>query len=93
MWAFSRDGALPFSKFLYRLNSRTHTPVYSVCAAGSIAILVGVLVFAGPVATSAIFSAAVVGQYVGLSIPILCRLFGGREWVPGVFSLGKFVRF
>ena len=91
MWAFSRDGALPFSRILYHINPITHTPIYAVCTAALVAVLVGLLVFAGPTASGAIFSACVVGQYVTLSIPILCRLLGGQEWVPGVFSLGKAV--
>jgi len=90
MWAFARDGALPFSKIIYRVNQRTRTPVYAVIASAIIAYLAGLLVFAGPVAVSAIFAACVVGQYIALSIPIACRLLCGREWVPGVFSLGKF---
>ena len=28
-FAFSRDGALPFSKYMYRINSYTKTPVNS----------------------------------------------------------------
>lgn len=91
MWAFSRDGALPFSKFIYHLNQKTRTPIYAVCTSALIAFVIGLLVFAGPVAISAIFSACVVAQYIALSIPILSRLLGGQKWVPGVFDLGRFV--
>ena len=73
------------------MNHTTQTPIYAVCAAAFIAFIVGLMVFAGPVAISAIFSACVVAQYISLSIPILCRLLGGQEWVPGVFDLGKYV--
>ena len=73
------------------MNHTTQTPIYAVCAAAFIAFIVGLMVFAGPVAISAIFSACVVAQYISLSIPILCRLLGGQEWVPGVFDLGNYV--
>lgn len=56
-----------------------------------ISLLLGLLAFAGPVAIGAIFSLVVTGQYVAYSIPIACRFFGGAEWVPGPFSLGRMV--
>ena len=47
------------------------------------------LAFAGPAAISAIFSLVVAGQYVAYSIPIASRFFGGQEFVPGPFYLGR----
>lgn len=92
MWAFSRDGALPFSRFIYRLNPKTRTPIYAVCSSAFVALLAGLLAFGGSVAISSVFSASVVAQYIALSIPVLCRLLGSQTWVPGVFTLGKYVR-
>ncbi|KAJ3485620.1 hypothetical protein NLI96_g4821 [Meripilus lineatus] len=89
MWAFSRDGVLPFSSFLYRRNKKTGTPIYAVWGSALLSFIAGLMVFAGPVAVSAIFSACVVAQNISLSIPFLCRDFGGQEWVPGVFDLGR----
>ncbi|KAH9973550.1 APC amino acid permease [Lactifluus volemus] len=89
-FAFARDGALPFSSWLYRMNSFTKTPVNTVlfCAAGSIAL--GALVFAGTQAVNAVFSISNIAQYIAYSIPIAARWIWRKEngWTPGPFSLG-----
>jgi len=90
IFAFSRDGGLPFSRYLYRMNKYTQTPVNCVWFAAFISLLLGLLAFAGPAAIGAIFTLVVTGQYIAYSIPILCRFYGGVEWVPGPFTLGKF---
>ncbi|KAI0324638.1 APC amino acid permease [Cubamyces sp. BRFM 1775] len=89
-FAFARDGALPFSRFVYHVNTRTRTPVNAVWASAFLALILGLLAFAGPTANSAIFSLAIAGQYTAFTIPIVSRFLGGREWVPGPFSLGRF---
>ncbi|KAI0255444.1 amino acid permease-domain-containing protein [Lactifluus subvellereus] len=89
-FAFARDGALPFSSWLYRMNNFTKTPVNTVwfCAAGSIAL--GALVFAGTQAVNAVFSISITALYVAYSIPITARWIWRKEngWTPGAFSLG-----
>ncbi|RPD65332.1 APC amino acid permease [Lentinus tigrinus ALCF2SS1-7] len=90
IFAFARDNGLPFSGLIYRVNKRTATPVNAVCASAFVALLLGLLAFAGPSANSAIFSLGVSGQYVAFSIPIVCRFLGGAEWTPGPFTLGRF---
>ncbi|KAI0297037.1 amino acid/polyamine transporter I [Multifurca ochricompacta] len=89
-FAFARDGALPFSGWLYRMNSFTKTPVNTVwfCAAGTIAL--GALVFAGTQAINAVFAISITALYVAYSIPIAARWIWRKEngWTPGTFSLG-----
>ncbi|KAI8986825.1 APC amino acid permease [Trametes punicea] len=89
-FAFARDRGLPFSGYIYKINNRTKTPVNAVWASVFIALLLGLLAFAGPSANSAIFSLAIAGQYTAFSLPIASRFLGGREWVPGPFNLGRF---
>ena len=74
------------------MNSWTHTPVNCVWFACFTSLLLGLLAFAGPAAIGAIFSLVPTGQFVAYSIPIACRFFGGQEWVPGPFTLGRMVR-
>ncbi|CAL1708579.1 unnamed protein product [Somion occarium] len=88
VFAFSRDGALPGSSYLYRINKHTGTPVNCVCFAACLASLLGLLVFAGSIATSALFSLSVTGQYIAYIIPISSRFLGGEKWTPGLFNLG-----
>ncbi|KAJ7703881.1 amino acid/polyamine transporter I [Mycena rosella] len=89
-FAFSRDGALPFSRFLYKINSVTGTPVRCVWFSATCAALLGLITFAGPAAAGALFTLGVVGQYVANSIPITARVLGGQPFKKGPFHLGVF---
>ncbi|KZS87161.1 APC amino acid permease [Sistotremastrum niveocremeum HHB9708] len=89
-FAFARDGALPFSKYLYRMNGYTKTPVNTVWFAVAIALLLGLLAFAGASAINAVFSLGVVGAYIAYSIPIICRFVFENEFKAGPFTLGRF---
>jgi len=88
-FAFSRDGALPFSSWLYRMNAFTGTPVNTVYFTCGCALLLGLLVFAGAAAINAIFSLSVVALYVAYAIPIAARFLGENDFQPGPFSLGR----
>ncbi|KDQ54536.1 hypothetical protein JAAARDRAFT_196453 [Jaapia argillacea MUCL 33604] len=89
-FAFSRDGALPFSRILYRMNSYTGTPVNTVWFVCIWAILLGLLAFAGAVAINAVFEIGVVAAYIAYSIPIAARFLGENDFKPGPFTLGAF---
>ncbi|KAF9644428.1 APC amino acid permease [Thelephora ganbajun] len=88
-FAFSRDGALPFSSILYRMNSYTKTPVNTVWFCCIISILLGLLAFAGGQAIGAIFALSVVGLYVAYAIPIAARFIFENDHKPGPFDLGR----
>ncbi|KAF5364229.1 hypothetical protein D9756_000907 [Leucocoprinus leucothites] len=89
-FAFSRDGALPFSKWLYRMNKRTGTPANVVWFDAILALILGLLVFAGEQAINAIFSMSVTAIYIAYAIPIVVRFTGGNDFQPGPFYLGVF---
>jgi len=89
-FAFARDGGLPFSRILYRINRYTQTPVNCACFSAFIAFLLGLLSFAGSSAISAIFNLGIVGAYTAYTIPIISRFAGGTEWRAGPFTLGRF---
>ncbi|KAB5594905.1 Amino acid permease [Ceratobasidium theobromae] len=91
VFAFSRDGAMPFSSMLYRMNLLTKTPVNTVWFSVFVAALMGLLAFAGEAAIGAVFSISVIGLYVAYTIPIGARfLFKGHNYKPGPFNLGMF---
>ncbi|CEL55191.1 GABA-specific permease OS=Saccharomyces cerevisiae (strain ATCC 204508 / S288c) GN=UGA4 PE=1 SV=1 [Rhizoctonia solani AG-1 IB] len=91
VFAFSRDGAMPFSSILYRMNEHTGTPVNTVWFSVFIAALLGLLAFAGEVAIMAVFSIAVIGLYIAYIIPIGARfIFKQHSFKPGPFTLGVF---
>ncbi|KAA1473610.1 amino acid transporter [Dentipellis sp. KUC8613] len=90
IFAFSRDGGLPFSRSLRRVNTRTRTPIGAVWFAAFVSLLLGLLAFAGPQAIGAIFSLVVAGQYVAYAIPISARFLGTNDFKKGPFHLGVF---
>jgi amino acid transporter len=90
-FAFARDGALPFSSYLYRMNSFTKTPVNTVWFVAVSSIVLGMLSFAGPQAINAVFSLSVTALYIAYSIPIIARFVFKNNFKPGPFSLGIFV--
>ncbi len=93
LFAFARDGALPFSSTLHRINSYTGTPFAAVwfCATGS--FLIGLLAFAGETATNAIFAMSVGALYLAYIVPIACFVLakGTDRARVGPFTLGRFV--
>lgn len=90
-FAFARDGALPFSKFLYRMNTFTGTPVNAVWFDCVLALLIGLLALVGGAAINAVFTIAVTATYVEHVTPIVSRFAFENDFKPGPFSLGVFV--
>ncbi|KAJ7595071.1 amino acid/polyamine transporter I [Mycena floridula] len=90
MFAYSRDGALPLSKFLYKISPAQMIPVRAVWVTALGAALLGLTALGGAAASGAIFSMSVVGQYLCYSAVITARWTGGQEFVPGPFNLGRF---
>jgi amino acid transporter len=68
------------------------SPVNAVWVTAFLSLLLALLAFAGPAAIGAVFSLAVIGQYLAYSIPTTARFVGGQPFTPGPFNLGKFVR-
>ncbi len=93
IYAFSRDGAIPGSRFWHKVNKRTRTPTNSIWFA-----VVGAFILGVPslythkgvaVAFFAIVSVAVVGLYISYVIPVLLRRLRGPNFTPGPWQLGK----
>lgn len=89
-FAFARDGALPLSSILYRINSFTGTPVNTVWFVVVMAALLGLLAFAGAGAIDAIFTMSITALYVAYAIPIFSRFAFDNNFKPGPFNLGFF---
>ncbi|KAJ4360507.1 GABA-specific high-affinity permease [Didymosphaeria variabile] len=80
-WAFSRDGALPFSSFFRRVSPRLFIPIRAVWGCVLVACVLGLLCLIAPAAASALFSLAVAANNVAWGTPILCRLIWGQKKV------------
>ncbi|KAL2696481.1 hypothetical protein AAEP93_002895 [Penicillium crustosum] len=94
-WAFSRDGALPFSSFFRKVSQRKYMryqPVRMVCGIVAASVLIGLLCLIDEAAASALFSLAVAGNDLAWLTPILARLlWGGDSFIPGEFYTGKYL--
>ncbi|KAK0228871.1 amino acid permease-domain-containing protein [Armillaria fumosa] len=90
IFAFSRDGGFPLSRWVYYVNPRTRIPSHAVWFGTFLSLLLGILAFAGENAIGAVFSLVITGQYVSYSIPMAVRFLGGKTVQPGPFRLGFF---
>ncbi|KAE8382073.1 amino acid/polyamine transporter I [Aspergillus bertholletiae] len=91
-WAFSRDGALPFSSFFRKVSKKIrYQPVRMIWGVVVSAIIVGLLSIINNAASNALFSLAVAGNDLAWMMPILCRLVWGQDrFHPGEFYTGRF---
>ncbi|ORZ14661.1 amino acid/polyamine transporter I [Absidia repens] len=90
LWALSRDGVIPFSKFWYKLN-RFDIP--HRCLILELLIVVGIIMpaFGSQVYWTAIMSTAVICVNMSYGLPLFCRLIWKRNLkLDGPFKLGKF---
>lgn len=66
VYSFSRDGALPLSRFWYHVNRRTGSPVRAIVLCVVISFLVGVPGLANDTVLGALFSLTATGLCWGL---------------------------
>ena len=95
-YAFSRDGALPGSNTLTRLNHH-RVPYMSVIAMGVAALIVTIPALEGddnafPYAFFAVVSITVIGLYIAYVIPVFLRWRLGEAYERGPWNLGGHYR-
>ncbi|KIJ17674.1 hypothetical protein PAXINDRAFT_129948 [Paxillus involutus ATCC 200175] len=92
VFAFSRDDALPGSRWWKRVNRYTQTPVNAVWFVMLLSSICGVLSFS-VAAFNSLASASVIGLYISYVTPIYYRITSGRDkFKPGPFHLGRWSR-
>jgi amino acid transporter len=89
IYAFSRDGALPGSKFWHKINPRTRTPTNAIWLAAAGAFVLGLPYLWNATAYAAVTSIAVIGLYIAYVLPTLLRLLQGDRFQPGPWTLGR----
>src|SRR5205823_803895 len=92
IYAFSRDGALPFSEFWHRVNKRTRTPTNAVWLAAAGAFVLGLPYLWNYASYAAVTSVAVIGLYIAYVLPTLLRLRQGERFRRGPWHLGRWSR-
>ncbi|MCJ1308584.1 GABA-specific high-affinity permease [Agyrium rufum] len=90
-WAFSRDGALPFSKFFRPISVRFgYIPLRTIWGCVFLAAVLGLLALIAPAAAQALFSLAVAGNNLAWGTPIFARVvWGAKKFKPGPFYTGR----
>ncbi len=93
IYAFSRDGGLPGSKFWHRINPRTRTPTNSLWFGVVLSAIAGALTLiqtkkAIPVAFFALTLMCVIGLYISYIIPVYLRL-RNPDFKKGPWHLGN----
>ena len=89
IFAFSRDGAVPFSDFWHHISKRSHVPVHSAWFGAVGAFILSAPYLWSPVAYGAVTSIAVIGLYVAYLIPVFLRRINPTNFTPGPWRLGK----
>ena len=89
-WAFSRDGALPFSNFFRPISQRFgYIPLRAIWGCVFLAAVLGLLCLIAPAAAQALFSLSIAGNDVAWGVPIFARIvWGQRKFKPGPFYTG-----
>jgi amino acid transporter len=89
IYAFSRDGALPFSRVWHTVSPRTRTPVAAVWLATLAALALGLPYLINSTAYAAVTSIAVIGLYIAYVIPTFLRVRKGPAFERGPWHLGR----
>ncbi|KAG9065889.1 hypothetical protein KI688_002186 [Linnemannia hyalina] len=93
VYAFARDGALPMSKRLHKLN-KEKSPVAAVWFNIAFCFILGLPYIWSETAYSAIVSVNTIASSISYLIPILCRIILARStFEPGPFNLGRYSTF
>ncbi len=86
IYAFSRDGAVPFHNVWHSLD-RGRTPRNAIILAAVAAFVLAIPTVWNFAAYVAVTSIATIGLYIAYALPILLRLFA-KDFKPGPWHLG-----
>ncbi|CAL4952751.1 unnamed protein product [Urochloa decumbens] len=89
-YAFSRDGAMPFSRVWHRVNKQ-EVPLNVVWLSVAVAFVMALTALGSQVAFQAMVSITTLGLYISYALPIIFRVTTARKsFVPGPFHLGNY---
>ncbi|CAI7597305.1 unnamed protein product [Penicillium discolor] len=90
-YAFARDDALPFSKFLSKVNTRTHTPVNAVWFVVIFSICLNCIAIGSTQTATAIFNITAPALDLSyVSVILAHQLYKSKvKFIEGPFTLGK----
>ena len=90
-FAMARDGAFPWSNYLYKVSNENKTPIRMIFMVFFLDALLCLLPLVSPLAFTAITSVAAVGYQFSYGIPIFLRLTVSKDtFIKSTFNLGCF---
>ncbi|KAG0212189.1 hypothetical protein BGX28_006735 [Mortierella sp. GBA30] len=91
LYAFARDGGLPFSPYWTVLNKRTQMPLRLVWLSVVVIIILALPSLGSTATLSAISGISIIGFTTSYAIPILLRItIGSSTFVQREFNLGRY---
>jgi len=90
LYAFSRDGAVPFSDFWHHVSKRVRVPIRSAWFGAVGAFILAVPYLWNATAYYAVTSIAVIGLYIAYLTPVFLRRINPKAFKPGPWVLGKY---
>ncbi|KAJ3094450.1 hypothetical protein HK100_006135 [Physocladia obscura] len=91
IYAFSRDGAIPGSKYWHIIHPTLKIPLNATWLACLLYAILAIPSIWNSAAFTAITSIATIGLYISYGIPIACKLLNPHLFEkPGPFSLGRY---
>jgi len=89
IYAFSRDGAVPFSNYWHHVSKSRRVPVRTAWFGAIGAYILASPYFINSAAYGAVTSIAVIGLYIAYLIPVFLRRINGKAFKPGPWVLSK----
>ncbi|KUJ17104.1 amino acid permease [Mollisia scopiformis] len=91
IFAYARDGALPFQRWMSHVNRVTKTPINATVALCISVSLVGLISLGSSTALNAFFAGSSLAGAIAYLMPVLMRCINENnpDYHPGVFSMGK----
>lgn len=90
IYAFSRDGAVPFSNYWHHVNKKSRVPVHSAWFGAVGAFILSCPYMINYAAYAAVTSIAVIGLYIAYLTPVFLRRINGKVFTPGPWKLGSY---
>lgn len=93
-WAFSRDGAIPGSRWWRVVNKKLDVPLNAMMLSMVIQIALGCIYFGSLAAFNAFIGSAVIFLTLAYTSPVVVSLLGGRKSLKlGAYDFGVFGMF
>ncbi|KIL89312.1 hypothetical protein FAVG1_07706 [Fusarium avenaceum] len=90
IWAFSRDGGLPYSHVFSRIHPTLQVPINATALAGVFMIVFGLLYVASTAAYNSIIGLAIMSTNITCAVPQAILIIRGRSIMPKrYFNLGR----